>query len=238
MKKLFNLFSIIYICSLLCLLTGCGGYFSGEKPSDVVLKEAIEELNEESYTVTSDMYVEMRVESGGQVVSEKTNSFTKIESDGTRTYAEIIAEGIKSYQYTEINDDKVDLYTLFDGNWLLVDSIDLNEYKENDHQVFEIDTKNCFKLEDGIYIGNVEKINEQLKEYMQQFSEQFAGSGLTMTESSVEKYDITLENNKVSKIDIIMNVEMSMDTVVMKIRVTMPMVFSNIGETTVTNPIN
>ena len=62
------------------------------------------------------------------------------------------------------------------------------------------------------------------------------GSGVTIKNAEILEYDITLDGNKVSLIDIKMTIEMSISGINVIVTMSMPMNFSLIGETEVTVP--
>lgn len=239
MKKIFNLVYILTLCLLLCFTTSCGGYFSGEKAPDVVLEEAMEKLKTSSYTIETNMTMEIRVAVDGEVIDEKTEIEMRTEADPNQSYVYTNSQGIIEENYTVIEDGIVKVYALRNNKWILIEQLNLDEYEELNKDVLDLETENCFEYNDGEYIGDVEILNQQLEDYMESFVLDMMGPlGESSFETEVEKYNITLENNNLSTVDIIMNFEMEVEGVHIKVRITMPMEFSKIGETEVTVPKN
>lgn len=236
MKKLLNVLWVLSLCLSLGFITACDGYFSGEKPADVVLEEAMEELNEKSYTLDTTMTVQIRMEYQGEVISETADLTMHTEADPTQAYVKTIADGTTQESYTKIENEEVKVYTFYNNRWSLTQRLSLDEYQESNQQVYELDTKDCFELVDGVYVGNVEVINEQLKDYMESFVNDFIPLGSIQMTTEVEKYEIILKNKELSNINIIMNMDMEVEGIQMKMRITMPLEFSQIGKTEVTSP--
>lgn len=236
MKKLLNVLWILSLCLSLGFITACDGYFSGEKPADVVLEEAMEELNEKSYTVDTTMTVQIRMEYQGEVISETEDLTMHTEADPTQAYVKTIADGTTQESYTKIENEEVKVYIFYNNRWSLTDRFSLDEYQESNQQVYELDPKDCFELVDGVYVGNVEVINEQLKDFMESFAKDFIALGSIEMTTEVEKYDIILKNKELSNINVIMNMDMEVEGIQIKMRITMPLEFSKIGKTEVTSP--
>ena len=53
---------------------------------------------------------------------------------------------------------------------------------------------------------------------------------------SVDKYNIELKNNQISKLDIIISMKMSANGMETTIKISMPMTINNVGKTLVTVP--
>ena len=236
MKKLLNVLWVLSLCLSLGFITACDGYFSGEKPADVVLEEAMEELNEKSYTVDTTMTVQIRMEYQGEVISETEDLTMHTEADPTQAYVKTIADGTTQESYTKIENEEVKVYIFYNNHWSLTDRLSLDEYQESNQQVYELDPKDCFELVDGVYVGNVEVINEQLKDFMESFAKDFIALGSIEMTTEVEKYDIILKNKELSNINVIMNMDMEVEGIQIKMRITMPLEFSKIGKTEVTSP--
>ena len=104
-------------------------------------------------------------------------------------------------------------------------------------ELLDIDVEETFTNVDGIWVGNTEALTEQLSDYMEEFASDSLGlSGVNIDETSVSKYDITMVDGHISKIDIAMKIVMSANGGIVEINVEMPMEFSKIGETKVIEP--
>ena len=75
-----------------------------------------------------------------------------------------------------------------------------------------------------------------LKVSLDKVAEELVGTGVSIKKMSVDKYNIELKNNQISKLDIIISMNMSANGMEMTIKISMPMNIKNVGETKVTIP--
>lgn len=227
MKK--RLLLLVLIC-LVTFMSGC----SGQKK----LERALEAIEEESYTVNQFMKVKVTSSYQGQNIEETIEMDMNLETDPSQMYGEVVMEGQKVYIYAKKVGDEVKTYGKEENEWELLDNEDAMESFVDTEEVLDIDTKDIFKKEDGVWVGNPDKINEQLKDYMDDITEQFMGTGIVLDSAKVYKYDITLDGRDLSKVEIVMVMSMTMYGAKIDMTLTMDMKFSNIGKTTVTVPEN
>lgn len=226
MKKL--LLFIMFLSAL--TLSGC---------KTLKLERALGALEKENYTVDMDMNVVVTIYGGGvPAQTQKASSTSKIETDQTKSYTVSTSEGKTSYSYVEIEGEQVKVYTSTGSKWKLEDVVDVDDYSNQMLDMIDVDyaTDECFSRKGDVWVGDVEKLTEILEEAMTELMKDSYGSGVTIKKAEVLKYDITLDGNKVSLIDIKMTIEMSMSGVNVIVTMSMPMNFSLIGETEVTVP--
>lgn len=203
------------------------------------LERALGALEKENYTVDMDMDMVMTIYGGGvPAQTQKASITSKIETDQTKSYTVSTSEGKTSYSYVEIEGEQVKVYTSTGSTWKLEDVVDVDDYSNQMLDMIDVDydTDECFSREGDVWVGDVEKLTEILEEAMTELMKDSYGSAVTIKNAEVLKYDITLDGNKVSLIDIKMTIEMSMYGVNVIVTMSMPMNFSLIGETEVTVP--
>lgn len=226
MKKL-----LLFIMFLSVLtLSGC---------KTLKLERALGALEKENYTVDMNMDMHMTIYGSGITTQTQKASITsKMEVDQTKSYTVSTSEGKTSYSYVEIEGEKVKVYTSTGSTWKLEDVVDVDDYSNQMLDMIDVDydTDECFSRKGDVWIGDVEKFTEILEEAMTELMKDSYGSAVTIKNAEVLKYDITLDGNKVSLIDIKMTIEMSMYGVNVIVTMSMPMNFSLIGETEVTVP--
>lgn len=226
MKKL-----LLFIMFLSVLtLSGC---------KTLKLERALGALEKENYTVDMNMDMHMTIYGSGVTTQTQKASITsKMEVDQTKSYTVSTSEGKTSYSYVEIEGEKVKVYTSTGSTWKLDDVVDVDDYSNQMLDMIDVDydTDECFSKKGDVWVGDVEKFTEILEEAMTELMKDSYGSAVTIKNAEVLKYDITLDGNKVSLIDIKMTIEMSMYGVNVIVTMSMPMNFSLIGETEVTVP--
>lgn len=203
------------------------------------LERALVALEKENYTVDMNMNMVVTIYGGGvPAQTQKASITSKIEADQTKSYTVSTSEGKTSYSYVEIEGEQVKVYTSTGSKWKLADVVDLDDYSNQMLDMIDVDydTDECFSRKGDVWVGDVEKLTEILEEAMIELMKDSYGSGVTIKNAEILKYDITLDGNKVSLIDIKMTIEMSMSGVNVIVTMSMPMNFSLIGETEVTVP--
>lgn len=200
------------------------------------LANQMEELKTASATINCPMAMELKLTMGTESQTQKMSADMYIELDPTSTYSITTAEGEKQYSYALIQGEYVKEYVKLEEEWILADTVSVNDYSSN-NDLYDIDVKESFTLVDGIWIGDTVLLSQALKSSMDEIATELGGlSGVTIDETTIKKYNITVENGKISLIDIEMYMKMSYQGMIMEISYAMPMNLSKIGETTVTVP--
>jgi len=225
MKKIFLFISVLFVT---IFLTAC----SAEKR----LEKAFEELEKTSYTMEGSMRVDFTVNYYGQTQSQTMVADMYMEIDPEQSYTMTTMNGQTQEVYYKMDGEYVDIYTKNGEIWEY-ESEGLDDYlEESDIYFLDIEVKDVFEEEDGVWVGNGEKITEMLKPSLDKIAEELVGTGVSIKEMSVDKYNIELKNKQISKLDIIISMKMSANGMEMTIKISMPMNIKNVGETKVTIP--
>lgn len=225
MKKIFLFISVLFVT---IFLTAC----SAEKR----LEKAFEELEKTSYTMEGSMRVDFTVNYYGQTQSQTMVTDMYMEIDPEQSYIMTTMNGQTQEVYYKMDGEYVDIYTKNGEIWEY-ESEGLDDYlEESDIYFLDIEVKDVFEEEDGVWVGNGEKITEMLKISLDKVAEELVGTGVSIEKMSVDKYNIELKNNQISKLDIIISMKMSANGMEMTIKISMPMNIKNVGETKVTIP--
>ena len=225
MKKIFLFISVLFVT---IFLTAC----SAEKR----LEKAFEELEKTSYTMEGSMRVDFTVNYYGQTESQTMVADMYMEIDPEQSYIMTTMNGQTQEVYYKMDGEYVDIYTKNGEIWEY-ESEGLDDYlEESDIYFLDIEVKDVFEEEDGVWVGNGEKITEMLKTSLDKVAEELVGTGVSIKKMSVDKYNIELKNNQISKLDIIISMKMSANGMEMTIKISMPMNIKNVGETKVTIP--
>ena len=225
MKKIFLFISVLFVT---IFLTAC----SAEKR----LEKAFEELEKTSYTMEGSMRVDFTVNYYGQTLSQTMVTDMYMEIDPEQSYIMTTMNGQTQEVYYKMDGEYVDIYTKNGEIWEY-ESEGLDDYlEESDIYFLDIEVKDVFEEEDGVWVGNGEKITEMLKTSLDKVAEELVGTGVSIKKMSVDKYNIELKNNQISKLDIIISMKMSANGMEMAIKISMPMNIKNVGETKVTIP--
>lgn len=225
MKKIFLFISVLFVA---IFLTAC----SAEKR----LEKAFEELEKVSYTMEGSMRVDFTVNYYGKTQSQTMVADMYMEIDPEQSYIMTTMNGQTQEVYYKMDGEYVDIYTKNGEIWEY-ESEGLDDYlEESDIYFLDIEVKDVFEEEDGVWVGNGEKITEMLKISLDKVAEELVGTGVSIEKMSVDKYNIELKNNQISKLDIIISMKMSANGMEMTIKISMPMTINNVGKTLVTVP--
>ena len=225
MKKIFLFISVLFVA---IFLTAC----SAEKR----LEKAFEELEKVSYTMEGSMRVDFTVNYYGQTLSQTMVADMYMEIDPEQSYIMTTMNGQTQEVYYKMDGEYVDIYTKNGEIWEY-ESEGLDDYlEESDIYFLDIEVKDVFEEVDGVWVGNGEKITEMLKISLDKVAEELVGTGVSIEKMSVDKYNIELKNNQISKLDIIISMKMSANGMEMTIKISMPMTINNVGKTLVTVP--
>lgn len=252
MKKFGKILLVLVMLLSLVFVTSCNNHQHeyvdgkcecGEADPNYVdpidqLAAAMESLETVSTTINCAMSMTMTMSVGSEKQSQTMKADMYIEADANKSYTVTTSEGEKQYMYMVVEGEFVKEYAKLDEEWLLVDTIAVEDYSSNT-DLFNIEVKDAFTLQDGVWVGNVEKLSQLLKSTMEEIAADLGGmDGISMDETSIKKYNITMVDGKVSLVDIEMYIKMTYEGMTMEISFAMPMNISKVGETTVTVPEN
>lgn len=220
----------VVILFLLLLTTLCSCFGENE------LEKSFNKLSESNYTMTGSMRIDLSMSYAGQTQQQTLVADMLIEASQNESYTVSTINGQSQYSYVKLNEENVDVYTKSSGSWSH-EVQSLEEYKEESDSFFlDIEVKDVFELKDGVWVGNTEMLTTMLEKYMDTISEDLVGASVTINSFNVEKYDIVMEGNEISEIEVIMTLDMSSSGVSLSMKMTLPMEVSKIGETVVTVP--
>lgn len=212
---------IIVVLGILCL-TGCS------KTRE--LEKALSELEQSSYTINTTARMIVHVEYNGQKVDEMVEMQMYIENSPTEAYSVTTINGEKAYTYSCIKDGEISSYVNQNGYW---EKVDVQENNTEITDMMNISIKDTFTKKDGVWVGDVEKLSNQLNDELEDY---FKNLGLSGDNIKVTRYDIIVVDGKISSIYLNMFMSMDVSGAKAKITVKLPLEFSKIGETTVTVP--
>ena len=187
---------LIFICSLFCLFTLVGCHSVSE------LTKANDELKEGNYTVyyqtqKNAVYKKKTITNESAEYLVKQNGNQKMVSSWDES-------GNRHDVFTEVNEDTVEIFKGNGRYWEFDRYEALENYQEEEIlPLVEINNTN-FVYEKEVWIGNVELINTYLKDYFNEIANEYNSyKGFIDAEisSSVKKYNATLANNQLSKIE-------------------------------------
>ena len=245
MKKFGKILLVLVMLLSLVFVTSCNNHQHeyvdgkcecGEADPNYVdpidqLAAAMESLETVSATINCAMSMTMTMSMGSGKESRTMKADMYIEAVTT-------SENKKQYMYMVVEGEFVKEYAKLDEEWLLVDTVAVEDYSSNT-DLFNIEVKDAFTLQDGVWVGNVEKLSQVLKSTMEEIAADLGGmDGISMDETSIKKYNITMVDGKVSLVDIEMYIKMTYEGMTMEVSFAMPMNISKAGETTVTVPEN
>jgi len=227
MKVIRKFMILIVALTFTFIVTGCGTR---------KLEKAFEEIEETSYTLSGEMKIEISMNYYGQTQKQTVTSEMTIEADPTQVYTVTTVDNTSEYAYTKIDGDNVKVFSEVNGIWILSEELSLDDYSGETLEIFEIDAEDVFEKDGDVWVGNVEKLSNELKDYMEELAGSLVASGVTISSTTIDKYNIELDGKHLSKIDLEMSMSMSYSFNTIEMKVFMPLEFSKIGETEVTVP--
>lgn len=223
---------LIFICSCFCLFTLVGCRSVSE------LTKAVDELEGNNYTVYYQTH--KNVTYGIKEVSDEKEEYL-IKQNGTQSIVSTWNdEGTRFDVFSEIKDENVEIFKGNGRYWEFDHTETLEEYAPVEILPnVEINEEN-FIYEDKIWVGNVELINTYLKDYFNEMAQEFDSyKGFIDAEISslVNKYNVTLVNNKISKIEFDYQVLVTfVNKTVLTISGTITADYSDINATVINKP--
>lgn len=241
MKRLLEIALGIFLPLVLCVCTLLISFTSIEKEENVpIVKDeltlAFENLENGNYTARITTVADVTFSVKEESYTESVSSIIKVQVDPTQTYSVTFTDGNSITQYTKIEDDQVNLYLKSGTKWEQVLSTPIEEYSDEYMGLVEITPNDIFEKVDGVYVGDTEAINEQLDELINKYVDELAGSGLSMSNAEFTKYNVVLENGNVSRIDVVLVIEMGNYNGSISLEMAMTMRVSKIGETIIEAP--
>lgn len=225
MKNIRRTFLFIVTILTITLLTGCS--------KTKKLEKAFATLNETSHTINAEMTIS--VSSNDQSYTNKMNMY--YENDPTQSYSITKYSEGEYYSYCKLTEQGASVYMAFnETDWTHLYDLTMEEYKEQNLEVGRVEDVEYFKYEKGVYVGDTEALNDTLNDYINSLVKEYIDLGLEIKLFNVNKYNVTLEKNNVSKVEI--DMEISLGGFGQTVSMSYSMIFniSKIGETQVTVP--
>ncbi len=196
------------------------------------LEKALEKIKKSNYTLnqTFSVVTEFNGQTNLEIVNTKSEvNKTQIYSISTYEFNDNLQQNI---YYTKLEETVAKVYNKDGDTWDLLE-IPIEDFSTDSttNVLFNIDVEDAFILQDGVYVGDVIKLKEQLVTYLEEALE----SEIT----EFIKYDITLDGDNVKNIEIVFNMQDSYGSGnVKKYTLSFECAFSKIGSTVVTVPEN
>lgn len=196
-----------------------------EKQSAAIINTAAQRTDEAGYTLVQTQKSIVKIE--GMPNTEAVSKIT-LKFDGTNLYMEIessaVGETLSIEIYAKQVGDKYIAYQLDNNVWVKAGESTIEELMGNTNPVTA--TNDMFKLVNGVWVGEPEKINAALADYLISLTSQYG-----MTNFSFSKYNITLKDNYMHKIDMTISASMTIETITMHMTLDTSVVYSEIGTT-------
>lgn len=232
MKK----FSLIFLCLLSFVFVISCKDNNEERTDEEEFKLAMEVLNNSTnITIDMDMLMEVSSQANKQVIN--TNSITKVKDNysyavTTVDQGELSSES-KSEAITVVDGENVKVYSKLGQSWKLLYSLSLDDYNSKNKEVWELENVNdLFVLNDNVWVGNCDKLDDQLSDYIKNLITEFTMNGVEIKKYNIEKYDIILKEAKIDSIVLVMSMKINYQGTVIDYRFEMNMKFFDYGSTT------
>ena len=211
-KKIF----LIIICVLFISISSACKEEENVLIDEEVFSSAIQELNNAT-NITIDMNMKMLFEVQDDEIIINSKSVTKV--DGVYSY--IISKiednnesdsslDSSSESFVFVDGENIKVYNKMYNVWKLLYILSEDDYKQMNQNIWDIDNiDEMFVLENNVWVGNLDKLNDELSGYMDNLLKEYAYAGLEVKSSNVEKYEIVLTEGHVDLITVEMRMVMT-----------------------------
>lgn len=212
---------------------------TGKQETFADLDVAMTAINSTSFTMTMTQDTTLTI--NGETVNTKTAGTTKY--DGANMYMDIITQAtgtdVKVSTYLKKVGENYQVYVKPEGTWEYSDTITneeyMAEYGQNETQITV--TEDMFTLTNGVWVADTKQITAALTDYLAEINESMEGMG-SISSCKITKYNITLNNGDIKKMEITIEMTMKVDSYTMYLTMEIISLYSNIGSTIVTEPAN
>ena len=206
---------LIIICMLFISISLACKEEENVLTNEEVFSSAIQELNNAT-NITIDMNMKMIFEVQDDEIIINSKSVTKV--DGVYSY--IISKiednnesdsslDSSSESFVFVDGENIKVYNKMHNVWKLLYVLSEDDYKQMNQNIWDIDNiDEMFVLENNVWVGNLDKLNDELSGYMDNLLKEYAYAGLEVKSSSVEKYEIVLAEGHVDLITVEMRMAM------------------------------
>lgn len=195
------------------------------------LEAALEEINTSSSTALVTQTTK---------VGEETNVLTvKMEVNGNYTLNTMTMSNETVYSFTEVLGTKIYQYMKQSesSSWMYVGETNVDDYVDTNTVPTDAEfTEDMFTLTNGIWVGDLTKINTLFAPYFELLNQMYEGTGISVSSIMFNKYDVELNNGKVENVWIDMAFTMSVSGTTLTTVSSTHMAYSKIGSTIVTKP--
>lgn len=234
MKKI-RIFSVMFL--LLFLLTSCNSKKEENENQGNNNNEEkfLEIINTplENYTSIFDM--DLNIEIGESKEKMSQNTVYLMEKNKDKAYMNITVDGERVLStYYEINGKDINAWANFGDGWEEENSVKPENFEMPTMLPSQKVEKGDFELVDGVWVGDVEKINAKIRgAILDSLSSMNIEDEATFT---LKEYKVTIKDNQVSKIDIEFEFEITMQGEVFFIKANYYITFTDHNNTQVTKP--
>ena len=212
---MFKKFFLIIICVLFLSISLACKEEENVLIDEEVFSSAIQELNNAT-NITIDMNMKMIFEVQDDEIIINSKSVTKV--DGVYSY--IISKiednnendsslDSSSESFVFVDGENIKVYNKMYNVWKLLYILSEDDYKQMNQNIWDIDNiDEMFVLENNVWVGNLDKLNDELSGYMDNLLKEYAYAGLEVKNSCVEKYEIVLAEGHVDLITVEMRMTM------------------------------
>ena len=212
---MFKKFFLIIICVLFLSISLACKEEENVLIDEEVFSSAIQELNNAT-NITIDMNMKMIFEVQDDEIIINSKSVTKV--DGVYSY--IISKiednnendsslDSSSETFVFVDGENIKVYNKMYNVWKLLYILSEDDYKQMNQNIWDIDNiDEMFVLENNVWVGNLDKLNDELSGYMDNLLKEYAYAGLEVKNSCVEKYEIVLAEGHVDLITVEMRMAM------------------------------
>ena len=231
MKKI-NLFIILLLA--IFTLTSCA---NNKKEDEGKLNKEeetkfLEIINTPLENYTCDYLNHCVITAGDQTMTSDIVYLMKVNKD--KVYMNISTENeVLLSAYYEKSDEELDVWANVGDGWSK-NSVDLDELDMPNMIPAGTVEAGDFKKEDGVWVGNVEKLNDKLKDLI---FESLESMGITEdVKFTLESYKITIENDQVAKVEMDLSFSMITQGVAMDVVANYTLTFTDHNKTQVIKP--
>lgn len=224
-----KIFILVLFVSILFLGSSCG------KSSYLTLKKALKNSNTTNFSYVVDTKMKLSYESETQTQLSEID----IKSTAERIFMSTTVLNQTVDVYEEIDGDSVLVYTKVNNKWSEPTTISLEEALDEIQNIEIIDlSKDDFKYEDGVWVGNTASLQDKIDEALKKFKEQFEEMGIKQMEITWQKYNLTIEDKYVDTLEMDFRIRGILNKRYITIEVSMEVEYYDWGTTIVSKPSN
>lgn len=224
-----KIFILVLFVSVLFLGSSCG------KSSFSTLKKALENSNTTNFSCV--MNTKMNISYGSETQTQLSEIDIKATAERIFMSTTLLNQTVDVYE--EIDGDSVLVYTKVNNKWSEPTTITLEEAQDEIQNVEITDlSKDDFKYEDGVWVGNTESLQDKIDEEVKKFKEQFEEMGIKQIEITLKKYNLTIEDKHIDTFEMDFKIRGILNKSYITIEVSVEAEYDDWGTTIVSKPSN